>query len=185
MIAKGLHFPSVTLVGVLNADAALHIPDFRAAESVFQLITQVAGRSGRSSLKGEVVIQTQLPEHPTIQHAARLDYPAFYREEIESRRSFNFPPACHLVKLIFTGKDSQATFNYGQEIRSFLITQLPPTYELHPVIPCGYAKIKDQFRFQCLLKGESPRPITDLLKNIKKHPHIRLLIDVDPLSTFF
>lgn len=185
MIAKGLHFPSVTLVGVLNADAALHIPDFRAAEHVFQLITQVSGRSGRSSLKGEVLLQTQLPEHPTIQHAARLDYPAFFHEEIESRKMFNFPPACHLVKITFTGKDSQAAFKYAQEIRSLLISQLPPSYELHPVIPCGYAKIKDHFRFQCLIKGESTRPVTEILKNLRKHPKVHVLVDVDPLSTFF
>lgn len=185
MIAKGLHFPSVTLVGVLNADAALYIPDFRAAEHVFQLITQVSGRSGRSSLKGEVLLQTQLPDHPTIQYAARLDYPAFFREEIEIRKTFNFPPACHLVKLIFTSKNAQAALKYAQEIRSLLISQLPHHFELHPVIPCGYAKIKDHFRFQCLIKGETTRPITEILKLTAKNPHVQLLVDVDPLSTFF
>jgi primosomal protein N' (replication factor Y) len=185
MIAKGLHFPSVTLVGVLNADAALHIPDFRAAEHVFQLITQVSGRSGRSSLKGEVFLQTQLPNHPTIQHAAHLDYPAFFKEEIESRNMFHFPPYCHLVKLIFTGEDSSRTVQYAQEIRSLLISKLPPVFEFNPVIPCGYAKIKDQFRFQCLIKGESTRPITEILKGLPRHPKIHLLVDVDPLSTFF
>ncbi|HEX2579632.1 MAG TPA: primosomal protein N' [Rhabdochlamydiaceae bacterium] len=185
MIAKGLHFPSVTLVGVLNADAALHIPDFRAAEHVFQLITQVSGRSGRSSLKGEVLLQTQLPDHPTIQHAARLDYPAFFHEEIEVRKTFNFPPACHLVKLTFASKDTETALKYGQEIRTLLISQLPPDFELHPVIPCGYAKIKDNFRFQCLIKGKATRPITEILKLIPKNPHVQLLVDVDPLSTFF
>jgi len=185
MIAKGLHFPSVTLVGVLNADAALHIPDFRAAEQVFQLITQVSGRSGRSSLKGEVLLQTQIPDHPTIQHAARLDYPAFFREEIEIRKMFNFPPACHLVKVTFTSKSVEAALHYGQEIRSFLISKLPPGFEIHPVIPCGYAKIKDHYRFQCLIKGETTRPITEILKPIPRNPHVQLLVDVDPLSTFF
>lgn len=182
MIAKGLHFPSVTLVGVLNTDAALHIPDFRAAEQTFQLITQVAGRSGRSSLKGEVFLQTQLPNHPTIVHASRLDYLSFYNEEIESRKLFNFPPSCHLVKLIFSGKNEQETLQTAQSLRAQLIPQLPPDCQLHPVVPCGYAKIKDLFRFQCLIKAPSTRPITDLLSKLRKSP---LLIDVDPLSTYF
>ncbi|MGH2613290.1 MAG: replication restart helicase PriA, partial [Rhabdochlamydiaceae bacterium] len=89
MVAKGLHFPSVTLVGILNPDMSLHIPDFRASEHVFQLITQVAGRSGRSHLKGEVILQTTLPNHPLFLQAAQLNYPAFYQEEIHVRKAFN------------------------------------------------------------------------------------------------
>jgi primosomal protein N' (replication factor Y) len=185
MIAKGLHFPSVTLVGVLNADAGLHIPDFRAAEQVFQLITQVAGRSGRSSLSGEVILQTKIPHHPTLNHAAQLDYPAFFKEEIEVRRQFHFPPFCHLVKLLFSGNDPTETNQYAQKIRLMLIAKLSSDFELHPVIPCGYAKIKDNFRFQCLVKGPTTRPVTDIFKSMKRNPHVHLLIDVDPLTTYF
>jgi primosomal protein N' (replication factor Y) (superfamily II helicase) len=185
MIAKGLHFPSVTLVGILNPDMSLHIPDFRASEHVFQLITQVAGRSGRSQIKGEVILQTTLPNHPLFIQAARLDYPAFYQEEIQVRKAFNFPPFCHLVKLVFTGEDATFTEAYAQKLRSQLIQKLPPSFELNPVIPCGYAKIKNQYRFQCLIKGETTRPITDLLKTTLPPSSIRLLIDVDPLSTYF
>ncbi len=185
MIAKGLHFPSVTLVGVLNTDGALQIPDFRASEQTFQLITQVAGRAGRSSLKGEVILQTQLPHHSTILHAAKLDYPAFFNEEIEVRKLFHFPPSCHLVKLTFSGKDETMTLGYAQEVRQMLIKALSSGYQLHPVIACGYAKIKDHFRFQCLIKGASARPVTEVVKVLKKHPHVHLLVDVDPLSTFF
>lgn len=185
MIAKGLHFPSVTLVGILNPDMSLHIPDFRAAEHVFQLITQVAGRSGRSQLRGEVILQTTLPNHPLFLQAAALDFPAFYREEIEVRKAFNYPPFCHLVKLVFTGEDALATEKYAQQLRSHLIQKLPPSFEFNPVIPCGYARIKNQFRFQCLIKGDSTRPITDLLKTTTPPSSIRLLIDVDPLSTYF
>ncbi|HEY5236333.1 MAG TPA: primosomal protein N', partial [Rhabdochlamydiaceae bacterium] len=79
----------------------------------------------------------------------------------------------------------EAAFKYAQEIRSLLISQLPPHFELHPVIPCGYAKIKDHYRFQCLIKGETTRPITEILKPIPRNPHVQLLVDVDPLSTFF
>ncbi len=185
MIAKGLHFPSVTLVGILNPDMSLHIPDFRAAEHVFQLITQVAGRSGRSQLKGEVILQTTLPNHPLFLQASRLDFPAFYQEEIHVRKAFNYPPFCHLVKLVFTGQDVHLTEAYAQKLRSQLIQTLPPSFELNPVIPCGYAKIKNHYRFQCLIKGSTTRPITDLLKNIQPPTSIRLLVDVDPLSTYF
>ena len=185
MIAKGLHFPSVTLVGILNADAGLHIPDFRAAEQVFQLITQVAGRSGRSSLAGEVILQTKIPHHPTLNYAAQLDYSSFFKEEVEVRRQFRFPPFCHLVKLLFSGNDAAQTNQYAQKIRSMLIGKLPSDFELHPVIPCGYAKIKDNFRFQCLVKGPATRSVTELLKSIKRSPHVHLLIDVDPLTTYF
>ena len=185
MIAKGLHFPSVTLVGVLYADAALHIPDFRAAENVFQLITQVAGRAGRSQLPGEVILQTQLPDHPTLQLAAHLDYPAFFQAEFESRKMFDFPPHTHLVKLTFSGEDPEKTQRFGEEIRLRLISKLPPTFHILPIIPCGYAKIKDQFRFQCIIKGTSTRPVTEILRTLKNDSKVRLVIDVDPLSTFF
>ena len=185
MIAKGLHFPSVTLVGILNPDLALHIPDFRATENLFQLITQVSGRAGRSHLKGEVILQTLLPHHPLFEHATKLDYPAFYQEEIKVRETFRFPPFCHLVKLVFSGENPETVQQYAEHIRAQLIQRLPPTFELEPLTPCGYAKIKNQFRFQCLIKGESTRPVTDLLKNLSPSRKARLLIDVDPLSTYF
>lgn len=185
MIAKGLHFPSVTLVGILNPDMSLHIPDFRASEHVFQLITQVAGRSGRSHLKGEVILQTTLPTHPLFLQAAQLDYPSFYQEEVAVRKSFNYPPFCHLVKLVFTGEDESFTEAYAQKLRSQLIQKLPPSYEFTPVTACGYAKIKNNYRFQFLIKGETTRPVTDLLKNVSLPFSVRLLIDTDPLTTYF
>jgi primosomal protein N' (replication factor Y) len=185
MIAKGLHFPSVTLVGILNPDMSLHIPDFRASEHVFQLITQVAGRSGRSQLKGEVILQTTLPQHPLFLQAATLDYPAFYQTEIAARESFNYPPFRHLVKLVFSGKDPTLTESHAHKLRSHLLHHLPPSFELSPIIPCGYAKIKNHYRFQCLIKGPTTRPIADLLRTIPVPSSLRFLIDVDPLATYF
>lgn len=186
MIAKGLHFPSVTLVGILNADAALQIPDFRATETTFQLLTQVAGRSGRGALPGLVLIQTKNTSHPTILQAASQNYLSFFKEEIESRKMFGYPPFSHLVKLIFSGPHLEKTEKYGQEIRSILIQKLPPSFLIHPLIPCGYAKVKNQFRFQCLIKGESSRPITEIVETLqKKSSQMRFYIDVDPLSTYF
>lgn len=185
MIAKGLHFPSVTLVGVLNADASLQIPDFRASEHVFQLLTQVAGRSGRGALTGQVVIQTHIPNHSTILHAAAQDYESFYREESNVRKIFHYPPFTHFIKLTFSGLSSLETFQHAQNFRLLLIERLPPSLEILPVVPCGYAKIKDHFRFQFLIKGENIRPVTDILEKLpRKNTDIRLIIDVDPLSTY-
>ena len=186
MIAKGLHFPSVTLVGVLHADAALQIPDFRAAETVFQLITQVSGRSGRGALSGEVILQTHLPDHPVILQAADQDYSSFYLAEIESRKLFDYPPFSHLVKLVFSGKAEKETALCATEARERLIFLLPPSFEITPAIPCGHAKIKDLFRYQFLIKGKSAMPVMDALKKLPPlSRQIRMLTDVDPLSTYF
>ncbi len=185
MIAKGLHFPSVTLVGILNIDATLQIPDFRSSEQVFQLITQVAGRSGRDALAGEVIIQTYLPDNPTILHASKQDYDSFYKEEIAARQIFNYPPFSHLVKITFAGKMAGKTQTYAQDLRAQLLKELPPSFTLHPLVPCGYAKIKDLFRFQLLIKGPVTRPVTEILEFIKPPSSVRVTIDVDPLSTYF
>jgi primosomal protein N' (replication factor Y) len=185
MVAKGLHFPSVTLVGVLNADASLQIPDFRASEHVFQLLTQVAGRSGRGALPGEVLIQTYLPDNSTIRHAAAQDYETFYREEVEARKLFQYPPFSHLIKFCFSGLSLSETQAHAEQVRSFLIRHLPAAFELLPVTPCGYAKVKDHFRFQFLVKGDHPHIVTALLPQIPKHSKVRMTLDVDPLSTFF
>lgn len=185
MIAKGLHFPSVTLVGILNPDATLHIPDFRASEMLFQLMTQVAGRSGRAALKGEVILQTALPDHPLYQHAQRLDFPAFYREEVEVRKAFRYPPFCHLIKLIFSGENSTAVQEFASRLREKMVAKLPGSFEIHPIVPCGYAKIKNQFRFQCLIKGDATKPVTEILRGVEQSAKVRMVVDVDPLSTYF
>jgi primosomal protein N' (replication factor Y) (superfamily II helicase) len=185
MIAKGLHFPSVTLVGMLNADASLYIPDFRSAEQTFQLITQVSGRSGRGSLPGEVILQTKLPTHTILRNATSLNYTAFFQEELQIRKTYSFPPICHLIKIIFNGKHLSETTHYAEDVRSILIKRLPPNYQLYPIVPCGYAKIKDRFRLQCLIKGSSPHLIGEIIKTLKKQNDIHLLIDVDPTTTFF
>jgi primosomal protein N' (replication factor Y) (superfamily II helicase) len=189
MVAKGLHFPMVTLVGVLNADISLSIPDFRASESVFQLITQVSGRSGRGALRGEVIIQTQMPDQETILLASNQDYIKFYEKEIEVRKLFNYPPFSHFIKFTFSGTDPQRTLKTAQSLRTFLIQSLPPHFELHPVIPCGHAKIKDKFRFQFLIKGNHLSNLAPLFEQakqkIKPPKDIRILINVDPTSTFF
>jgi primosomal protein N' (replication factor Y) len=107
MIAKGLHFENVTLVGVIHADLSLHIPDFRAGERTFQLLTQVAGRAGRGDVEGEVFVQSFTPFHPAIQYARRHDYTGFYEQEIEFREQLNYPPASRLALLTFKGRNEE------------------------------------------------------------------------------
>ena len=188
MIAKGLHFPSVTLVGVLNSDGALNLPDFRSAENVFQLITQVSGRSGRGELRGEVIVQTSLKGHPIFHHASKEDYETFYNEEIEARELFAFPPFSRLTKLTFSGKDERYVKENADKVYDALLKTLPSDYTLYPVIPCGYAKIKDNFRFKLLIKGNKPFLLSSSLMHLlEKSPlprSVRLLIDVDPTSIF-
>jgi primosomal protein N' (replication factor Y) len=188
MIAKGLHFPSVTLVGVLNADSSLQIPDFRSSEMVFQLLTQVAGRSGRGVLAGEVVIQTQMPDHPIIALAKEQDYQGFYAQEIAMREQFGYPPFTHIVKLMFSGKEEASTKEYASAIRQALTLELSPSFHLYPVVPCGHPRVRAQFRFQFLIKAEKIQPLLPHLSALraqKASSPIRMYIDVDPLSTFF
>jgi primosomal protein N' (replication factor Y) len=189
MIAKGLHFPSVTLVGVLNTDGHLQIPDFRASEHVFQLITQVSGRAGRGALAGEVIIQTRMPDHPVIGLAAQQNFEAFYAQEIAMREMFHYPPFTHLIKITFSGAHEKATLAEAHTFRNALIQRLPPSYEILPAVPSGHAKIKGQYRFQLLIKGEKIGKLLSVLEEERArfvlNRKLRLSIDVDPLSTFF
>lgn len=189
MIAKGLHFPEVTLVGVLNSDTSLNIPDFRASETVFQLITQVAGRAGRGHAKGEVIVQTSLPDNETIMLAASQDYLQFYEKEIAVREMFGYPPFSSLAKLTFSGTDDKETRRIAEAIRQQIMNFLPKEFETHPVIPSGHAKIKDKFRFQLLMRGPSIYPINQAIdfakQKIAMPKSVYLLIDVNPTSTFF
>ncbi|KIA78565.1 Primosomal protein N' [Parachlamydia acanthamoebae] len=189
MIAKGLHFSEVTLVGVLNGDASLNIPDFRSSEIAFQLMTQVAGRAGRGITQGKVIIQTHIPDNSTIQLASQQNYTAFFEEEISSRELFNFPPFSSMVKLNFSGSNEKETLEFSQIFRSKLQTNLPEIFVLSPVIPSGHAKVKDRFRFQFLVRGPSIYAANQAIKTTLQRtsiPHgMKLLVDVNPLTTFF
>lgn len=183
MIAKGLHFPSVTLVAILNCDGALQIPDFRSSERTFQLITQVAGRAGRGDLAGEVLLQTQMPDNETLRLAAAQDYQGFYTLESALRETFEFPPSTRLIKCLFSGENEQETYQWACRYRAALLPGLPESVAVHPVLPAGYPKINDRYRFHMLIRGPSlinlPWPSLALPRAV------RVLIDVDPLSTFF
>jgi len=185
MIAKGFHFPAVTLVGVLNSDATLNIPDFRSSEQLFQILLQVAGRSGRSELPGEVIFQTFLPNHPTFQLAAAQDYNAFYKAEIEERKLFGYPPFSHLIKLLFSSKDPKTAEDSAHQSHTHLKTLLPQTAQILPVSAAGHPKIKDLYRFQFLIKTDKITSVTPLLSSLNFTSNVLFKIDVDPLSTFF
>ena len=189
MIAKGFHFPSATLVGVLNADASLQIPDYRASESVFQLLTQVAGRSGRAELPGEVILQTFLPDHPLLHLAAAQNYLAFYEREIEERQLFTFPPFCRLIKLVFSGPDETAVRHTAERFHQELLEIAPSDAQFLPPLPSGHPKMKDLYRFQFLVKTNQVLSLSEkiaMLRAAFSFPRKTfLLIDIDPISTFF
>lgn len=184
MIAKGFHFPAVTLVGVLNPDATLSIPDFRSSESIFQLFTQVAGRSGRADLPGEVILQTFLPDHPVLKLAASQDFDAFYRSEIEERRLFGYPPFTHLIKCLFSSPDPEAAKRAAETAHAQISASLPKNAQALPPNPSGHPKIKDLYRYQFLIKTPRIDPIIPLLTSLSPL-NAQIKIDVDPLSTFF
>ncbi len=188
MIAKGLHFPAVTLVAAIHSDGGLHIPDFRASERVFQQMTQVAGRSGRGELPGEVIIQTLLPEHSTITQAASQNFEQFYQMEIETRKIFHFPPFAHLVKLTFSAPDVASILHKATPFCAKIGSLLGNHYVIHPLVPSGYAKIKNLYRYQALIRGPNPYAINqaiDASSLIYPLHGIKLLIDVDPPFYFF
>lgn len=189
MVAKGLHFPEVTLACILHADATINIPDFRSQEMAFQLVTQVAGRSGRGQIPGEVIIQTAIPEHSTMLYAKNQDYEGFFKEEIETRKLFSFPPFSRFVKFLFTGKNEHETKNAAVNYLQTLVSFLTDRFFCHPLMPSGHAKIKDLFRFQFLVRGPSIKPCLRAIEETEKKrllpSSVNRYIDVDPSSTFF
>lgn len=160
MLAKGLDLPLVTLVGVILADVGLGLPDYRAGERTFQVLTQVAGRAGRSPLGGQVILQTFQPEHYVIQAAARHDYAAFYRQEIAHRQNLVYPPFSQLVRLEYRHYDSQRAGQAAQAMRAQLKGWLEAegrrSTRLIGPAPCFFARIAGQYRWQIVLSGPDP-----------------------------
>lgn len=184
MIAKGFHFPAVTLVGVLNPDAALSIPDFRSGESIFQLFTQVAGRAGRAELPGEVILQTFFPEHPIIKLAASQDFNAFYEAEIAERRLFGYPPFAHLIKCLFSSPELEIAKQSAELVYAHISSFSSDHVQVFPPSPSGHPKIKDLYRFQFIIKTKKIETIIGKLNSIPKIKS-QIKIDIDTLNTFF
>jgi len=186
MIAKGLHFPRVTCVGVINADLALQIPDFRASERVFQLLMQVSGRSGRGQVRGEVFVQTRAPFHPAIQFARHHDYRGFVDQELEFRRSLHYPPYERFVLITARGRSEEKT-QFVLENLAKEITRLDlPETEVTGPAPAPIARIEGCYRFQVFLRTRRIMAVTPRLRPFfmdRAWPDdIRLTLDVDPVD---
>ncbi|MHB1559068.1 MAG: replication restart helicase PriA, partial [Isosphaeraceae bacterium] len=185
MIAKGLDFPDVTLVGVVNADTALHLPDFRAAERTFQLVAQVAGRTGRGDRPGRVLVQTYTPEHPAIQAASRHDYHAFVASELPEREKYGVPPFGRLIRLIARGPEESAVHAYLKQIVEALRRAAEPSVSVLGPAPAPILKIRNLYRYHVRLRCPTPRPLQVLARMVPSTiapPHgIELAIDVDPI----
>ncbi|MEI9897076.1 MAG: primosomal protein N' [Chthoniobacter sp.] len=152
MIAKGLHFPNVTLVGIVNADLGLHLPDFRAGERTFQLLTQVAGRAGRGDVEGEVFVQSFTPFSPSIQHARHHDFDGFWEQEIEFRRQWDYPPFTHMVLIIIRSTHQQRASFSAETLHRRLKEELPPGTTLSEPAPAPLEKSHGSYRYHLMLR---------------------------------
>ncbi len=186
MIAKGLHFPNVTLVGILNADLSLHVPDFRAGERTFQLITQVAGRAGRGDVEGEVIVQTFTPHSPSIQYARKHDFDGYSEQEMEFRRQFSFPPYAHCAVLTTRSNHERRAEFTLQTLHLRLAENLPPGITLGEVIPSPLIRSHGQFRFQITLRAHRARPLTRhvqaVLARTSLPEDVTVVFDMDALD---
>ena len=186
MIAKGLDFPNVTLVGLVDADMSLHVEDFRAAERTFQLIVQVSGRAGRGDRAGEVVIQTSTPHAPPIQFARKSDFSGFQLEELEQRREFNYPPFRHLIRHVFRGRNPEKVEFYIEQWARLLEKELSDEVEIRGPAPAPIEKIRDEYRFQLWYFAPSAsrviQKLVALRAGFKLDKEIIDTVDVDPMQ---
>jgi primosomal protein N' (replication factor Y) len=197
IVGKGLDFPTVTLVGMVNADTALNLPDFRASERTFQLVSQVAGRAGRSERGGRVAVQTAFPEHPAVAAAARHDYLAFAERELASRQEFFWPPYCRLVRVVASSPQAIRARERAEEVAAAAgaaceeLDRSIPAGERRPELlgpaPCPLEKLEDRFRWHLLVKCPLGECLGRLLPALRRaaagaKPGARAVIDVDPVS---
>ncbi|MBT4757547.1 MAG: primosomal protein N' [Opitutae bacterium] len=186
MIAKGLDFPNVTLVGLVDADMSLHIEDFRAAERTFQLVVQVSGRSGRGDRAGEVVIQTHTPHAPPIQFARKSDFDGFQLEELEQRREFNYPPFRHLIRHLFRGRNPDKVNFYIDQWTKLVEKEMGEMVEVRGPAPAPIEKIRDEYRFQLWYFAPSASAIIGKLaalrESFKMDQEVIDHMDVDPMN---
>jgi primosomal protein N' (replication factor Y) len=187
MIAKGHDIPNVTLVGVVSADVGLGVPDFRAAERTFQLLTQVAGRAGRGSVPGIVLIQTINPDHYAVRIAAAQDYQAFYEKELAFRRMMRYPPFSAMANVLVRSEKKEMAMRLSAEL-AILLTPPPEKLRVMGPAEAPVARVKNEYRYQFLIKAASRTALNDLLQRIRafalerKWGATALVIDVDPLS---
>ncbi|MDM5213438.1 primosomal protein N' [Peribacillus sp. NJ4] len=187
MIAKGLDFPNITLVGVLSADTMLHLPDFRSSEKTFQLLTQVSGRAGRHQLPGEVVIQTYTPEHYSIELSALQDYDAFYEREMHLRRQSHYPPYYYVVLITVSHEDLMKTVSVTEKITNYLGSRLNRDSIVLGPVASPISRINNRYRYQCLIKYRREPDLNQHLRTLLEHyqketaqNHLQISIDLNP-----
>ncbi len=186
MVAKGLDIPGVTIVGVINADTSLLLPDFRAAERTFQLVTQVAGRAGRGELAGEVIIQTYCPEHYSIQAASRQNYEQFFIREMGVRRKLGYPPFSSLARVVIRGGNEREVSEAAHTFRRNLMPSGGDGVQIMGPVPAPIPKLKDQYRWHLVLKAPQARILRSLLRDTLERfrrvsgRRVTVSIDIDP-----
>ncbi|MCL6570807.1 MAG: primosomal protein N' [Bacillus sp. (in: Bacteria)] len=183
MIAKGLDFPNITLVGVLSADTMLHLPDFRASEKTFQLLTQVSGRAGRHHLPGEVIIQTYTPEHYSIELAGIQDYDLFYQQEMMVRKTHHYPPFFYLSLITVSHEQLLTVVAATEKIANYVKTQVSKDAVVLGPAASPIPRINNRYRYQCLIKYKREPHLTKMLKTIldqyQKDTKSGLLVSID------
>ncbi|TWT43379.1 replication restart helicase PriA [Botrimarina hoheduenensis] len=188
MIAKGLDFPNVTLVGVVNADSALHLPDYRAAERTFQLVTQVAGRTGRGPRGGRVIVQTFDPEHPALQAAADHDFHRFAREELPERQALGYPPYGSLARVIARGSSEPLVKAYLEELEAYVRAGDPADSGLRLLgpAPAPIPRLRGEHRYHLLLRMPHSEPLRQAIAAgmgaVVLPDGVRSIVDIDPVD---
>ncbi len=191
MIAKGLDFPNITLVGVLAADTTLHLADFRAAEKTFQLMTQVSGRAGRHELPGEVYIQTYSPEHYAIELAKEQHYEPFYNFEMATRRQYGYPPFYFVTLVQFSHEDLLKVADYAGKAVNYLQSKLSPETVIIGPTAAAISRVNNRYRYQCLIKYKKEPKLTETLQQLIKlyrtdwiKSGLTMSVDVEPTSIY-
>jgi primosomal protein N' (replication factor Y) len=188
MIAKGLHFPNVTLVGIIHADLGLHIPDFRGSERTFQLLTQVAGRAGRGEVEGEVVVQAFTPFHPAIQYARRHDFNGFYEEEMEFRRQLKYPPVSRIALVLLRGRNEEKVKFSADYLKREMEKKTAGLEDLTIKGPAAapLARTKTEYRYQIMLltrrMSRLSRLLAELAAGLTLPEEVKMSVDIDPVN---
>jgi primosomal protein N' (replication factor Y) len=188
MIAKGLHFPNVTLVGIIYADLGLHMPDFRAGERTFQLLTQVSGRAGRGDVEGEVFVQAFTPFHPAIQYARRHDFEGFYEQEIEFREQLKYPPVGRIALLLLKGRNEEKVSFSAAHVKQEIEKNAGaiPGLTLAGPAPAPLARAETYYRYQIMLRtrqiSKLSRMLAGMFKELKLPDDVTLSVDIDPVN---
>ena len=186
MIAKGLDFPRVTLVGIVDADISLHMPDFRAGEKTYQLVVQVAGRAGRGDGEGEVVIQTMQPEAAPIQYAKRDDMESFLEEELANRNEYSYPPSMRLIRHIFRSRSEQKLEFYTEEWAKRAVEEFGDICQVRGPAPAPLERSEDFYRWHIWYFCKSVKPVVSAIRRLKDDfkfdEDVEDVLDVDPMS---